>query len=205
MTWNCEKINPNKELELRNILESNQVSVASITETELDNNSKIFIPGYKTFYPLNPPGRIRVVLLVKDGLDVNDITVVECSGLPLVITRVMNITILAVYRQFQSAGSKESESRVGAFQTQQLDGIIRALSTASDIGSKIIIAGDINLDMARIEDPNYYNSVRLHRWLQAMEECGLSWLPTGFTYQSYGIYDGEHRRSTIDHIYQRGF
>ena len=70
---------------------------------------------------------------------------------------------------------------------------------------KLIIVGDINLDIARKDDQTYYNLQRLLKWLDLIDETGLAWLETKYTYKSYGKHDGEHHYSTLDHVYQRGF
>ena len=169
LTWNCQKLNANTEIVLRTILEDNAVDVAAITETEIEDNSlKIFLPGYKTFYPLNPNGFTRVLLFVRDSLDINEVSIPESSGLPVVMTVVQDITIVAIYRQFCEAGSKDASKKGGAFQTGQLEDIINLLKVMGDISPKLIVAGDINLDMARIDDSEYYNSFRLRTWLQAI-------------------------------------
>ena len=104
LTWNCETLCANKELALRALLEDNSVDIAALTETEIEPGSVVIIPGYQTFYPSNPRGKIRVLLFIKDSLHADGALVNETSGLPVVTAIVKDVIFVAVYRQFKEVG-----------------------------------------------------------------------------------------------------
>jgi len=62
----------NKELALSNLLESNEVDVAIITETELtaDQDAVFILQGYMTFVPPPLHQKVTVLALVKSTLAV---------------------------------------------------------------------------------------------------------------------------------------
>lgn len=74
VTWNSANLTKGqtKELALTNLLITNSVDVAFITETELDPDAAISfaLPNYTTFLPpMTPPGqKVRVLALVKSNI-----------------------------------------------------------------------------------------------------------------------------------------
>ena len=69
--------------------------------------------------------------------------------------------------------------------------------------STVYLVGDIKLDPSRLGDTSYYRHDMLMRWLDLLEELGMSWCPTGYTFRSDGKFNGLHRTSVLDHFYYR--
>ena len=67
----------------------------------------------------------------------------------------------------------------------------------------VYLAGDMNLDLLRIGEANYYRQQLLQKWIEFIEEQGIQWSKTGPTFESDGLFDGEHRTAILDHIYTR--
>jgi hypothetical protein len=71
MTWNCNNIaSSGRELALGHLLKSNDVDVASITETEIPASSPLFgVDGYVSYAPLTEAGtKTRVLMLIKTSI-----------------------------------------------------------------------------------------------------------------------------------------
>ncbi len=112
------------------------------------------------------------------------------------------IMIASIYRQWSGAAEEED--------LQKLDKSIREFSSAFEL---VLILGDMNLDLARINAVNFYRRpslIKLH--LGCLEECGLNIaneLDISSTFFSHGTFDNStgalgQKNSVLDHVYYVG-
>ncbi len=111
------------------------------------------------------------------------------------------LVVASIYRQW--SGSAEEEDLL------KLDDSIREYSSSYD---QVLVLGDMNLDIARINDPSYYRRRLLKLHLNCLEECGFqiaNWLDMSPTFHSHGTFDDgsgtvARRSSVLDHAYYVG-
>lgn len=111
------------------------------------------------------------------------------------------IVIASIYRQWSGAAEEED--------LHKMDESIWELSPAYE---RLLIMGDMNLDLARINDNSYYRRRLLKLHLACLEECGLNiakelemnpflYFHGTFEY-STGVFG--RRSSILDHVYYVG-
>ena len=175
--------------------------MAVITETELAFGDIPIIPGYDTLLPpVENSQCTRMAMFIKKTLHAEPLPAV--ADLPAVIARVGRAVIIGIYRQFALPG-KGTTLRGLPFEHDQLEALEGLVREASDQHKEIFILGDLNLDLSRKEDNTYYRRPFLQRWCDFLEEHGIEWAYTGHTFKSDGIFNGNHRTATLDHIYYR--
>ena len=154
----------------------------------------VSIPGYETYLCApNPDKKTRVIVLVSLNIVVRSVMVQP--GLPVVVLDLGRYQIVGLYRQFSSAGTSGL-----TFERDQLDGLISFIEES--VSEKpIFLLGDTNLDISKLDLTEYKRRPLLLRWLDLVKRLGSTWLPTPPTWTSYGLHNGDHRRSTIDRVY----
>ena len=172
-----------------------------ITEAELDVNDKPHVPGYITLLPrVCESSMARTVMFIKESLHPKQLE--SPVDVPVVVAQVGKAVLLGVYRQFALVTSTRTDRGV-PFETRQLDALEELVRSISDKFSTVYLVGDLNLDPSRLGDNSYYRHDMLTRWLDLLEELGMSWFPTGHTFVSDGKFDGLNRYSVLDHFYSR--
>ncbi len=151
------------------------------------------IPGYNMLRsPPGTNGKSRVLAYVKDAIS---ITVLRTTPMEIWITihsSTSPLTIAGVYRQWQDNERLAMEN----FYSNCAD----ALKF-----SRILILGDFNLDVTRINDCSYSRAAMAANLEESMESMGYFFAgPNSPTYFSHGFYNGSKRTSTIDLVYARG-
>ena len=194
ITWNCFKLNANRQLELELLLQKYDPDVAVITETDLKPNdvAQLSVPGYRcSSPPVAKQAKIRVLAFTKSDIDV-DLGHME-PDVPAVSVRLprLKLSIVGIYRQHHKSYTEPQEKEL-----QSIKNIISALNPSDDI----CLAGDLNFDAGRLineqSPPPLFRSLRDY-----FISVGLDLLPTSPTFKSYGPFKGKHHISTIDHIY----
>ncbi len=207
LCWNVSGLtrSKTKEIELGLLLRSQDPDVAVLTEVELDKEDSSFSPpGYRVFYPLPYGNKIRLLLLLK--------TVLTTKGNPKVLkTSHQEIwlrlrcpsmgswTFSACYRQW--TGTAEREDLVS---------LCESITEYSSSSSRIVMAGDYNLDVARRGDLKYYRRLLLTMFLARVEDLGfmLENDPKQPTYRSHGCFRTEEgtrpRESVLDLVFSLG-
>ena len=167
-----------------------------MTETDIDINdvSSVCIPEY-TIIPAQASKKVRLLLLIKNGLQFQQLDqVVDVPAIWIQLEK-PRIVIGGIYRQFSSG-----DNHGLAFEGQQLDVLVEQVSKIKP-KHDVCILGDLNLDMARLNDSTYTRRHLLHKWLECLHSTGIEWLPTGHTWCSFGSFGGNQRTSTLDHVY----
>ncbi len=191
-------------MELRILLDETSPDVVTLCETELnEEDSSLFMPGYKTYYPTPYMHKLRVLLLLKDSLARSGNPVVLVTSHQEIWIRLScptsgSWTFAACYRQW-SCNEREDFSTL-------CDNVAKFSASSS----KLLLMGDFNLDVARQADPLYYRRKMLSTFLSLLDELGFTLendagLPT---YRSHGCFQsGEtlrHRESVLDLIFSLG-
>ena len=173
-----------------------QTDIVVLTEVDLPepDAQAVSIPGYETFLCApNPDGKTRVIVLVSLSIVVHSVLVQP--GLPVVVLDLGRYQLVGLYRQFSSAGTTSL-----VFERGQLDGLISFIEES--VSEKpIFLLGDTNLDISRLDQAEYKRRPMLLQWLDLVTRLGSAWLPTPPTWTSYGLHNGNHRRSTIDQVF----
>ena len=208
ITWNAANLSRgSRELALSNLLVNNNVDIAIVTETELLPEATAFaVEGYTTFLPLVRSGaKVRLIALVKNSLSSS---VSVCMDLMsnivptiwLELSRPGNKSVIGgVYRQWSDCGHSGM-----VMEREQLDIILTQVKAASEQYKSVTVMGDFNLDTFRPDDESYTRRALLHALIDGMALAGLEYWPTKYTYRSHGRYNGEHRLSCLDHVYDTG-
>ena len=201
LAWNSHTLNASKFLAVKSKISDYSPDAVIITEAELDISDKPHVPGYITLLPrVCESITARTVMFIKESLHPKQLE--SPVDIPVVVAQVGKVVLLGVYRQFSMATSNGTV-RDEPFEIRQLDALEEFVRSISDKFTTVYLMGDINLDPSRLEDTSYYRHNMLTRWLDLMEELGMSWFPTGPTFMSYGKFDGQHKTSVLDHFYSR--
>ena len=201
LEWNCHSLKGSKFLAVKSKISDHCPDAVVITEAELDVGDKPHVPGYITLLPrVCESSMARMVMFIKESLHPTQLE--SPVDVPVVVAQVGKAVLMGVYRQFALVKSTKTERGV-PFETRQLDVLEELVRSISDKCSTVYLVGDLNLDPCRISDFTYYRHNMLTRWLDLLEELGMSWFPTGHTFVSDGKFDGLNRYSVLDHFYSR--
>ncbi len=167
--------------------------VIIVTEAELSQDDVIVIPGFNIFRSsLALNGKSRLIALVKDSIQA-----LAIRKSPMEIWLTLNfsttpLTIVGVYRQWQGNEKMALEN-------------FYSNCAAALKSSKILILGDFNLDVMRLNDCSYSRATMAADFIETMESMGYFLCgPSSPTYYSYGTYNGDKRTSTIDLVFAHG-
>ncbi len=195
-----------RELEVQLLLDELRPVVVALSETEIpsDDMSVVF-QNYKVYYPLPTSKGFRLLLLLReDYASRYNPSVLRSTTMEIWIkleTKFGPLAIGSIYRQW--SGPQEEED------LGKIDDAIRVTSEEYD---RMVVIGDMNLDLARSADPNYYRRRLLRLHLQCLKECGLevaNELDMSHTFVSYGTFENKdgpnsHKSSILDHVYYKG-
>ncbi len=194
-----------RELELRVLLEGEKPDVVALSETELDEEDSSFhVPGYTVFYSSPYANKVRVLLLLKDSLArrlnprILAVSHQEIWMKMACPSGTGTWTFAACYRQWTGAETTDFSN---------LCDNIRKYSSSS---SRVVLAGDFNLDVARQNDSLYYRRAMISTFLSELNELGFvleNSLDTP-TYKSHGCFNTatgpRHRESVLDLVLSLG-
>ena len=169
-------------------------------------HDNIVFKNYKVFYPEPVPHRgYRLLLLVREDFAAKSLpTVIRSSTMEIwlkLVTPTGPLLTASIYRQWNGQAEEDDLLR--------LDESLREFSSSFE---RVVILGDMNLDLARINDHAYYRRRLLQLHTECLRECGLNVaneLDMSPTYVSHGTFeDGSgsaHRKtSVLDHVYYVG-
>jgi exonuclease III len=198
LTWNaCSLLAGGRELALINILTSSGADVTTITECKIPEGSWEFsVAGYTTFSPTPSlqGGKTQVIKLVKNDL------VVRANI--KVIKDIMDPAVQSVWLHFSHHRIGSSSSTLGAFILRgiyrewttllsreesrlRLGSLLDQISKAAD-GSRVVIHGDFNFDLDRVDDGTYYMATLAKSLAEFMATAGLETHTTSHTFRLYG-------------------
>ncbi len=192
-----------RELELKALIDSHKPNVVVLSEVELNaEDSSFYIPGYTVFYPSPFKNKHRVLLLLQDLLVRRCNPSLLASSHQEIWIRLAGPSgswiVGACYRQWNGTESADLVS------------LLDNVSAFSSSSSRVLLAGDFNLDAARKDDPQYYRRAMLNTFLSRLDELGYVLendvsIPT---YQSHGSFQMAggtgHRESVLDLLFSLG-
>ncbi len=168
--------------------------------------SMTVIKNYKVFYPEAVSGRgYRLLLLVRDDFAAKCLpTVIKSSTMEIWLklnTPSGPLLTASIYRQW--SGSAEEDDLL------RLHESIREFVSSFQ---RVLVLGDLNLDLARSDDHAYYRRRLLKLHTDCLQECGLNvaneldMSPTFYSHSSFNDGSGTVYRGTsiLDHVYYVG-
>ncbi len=195
LTWNAANLIRNRTRlhELDHIISLCNADVAVVTETELGQDDIAVIPGFNMFRSLpGTNGKSRLLIYTKNSLQVSVFRVTPMEIWLTVNLAASPLTIAGIYRQWHD------DERLA------LENFYSNCSDALKF-SRILVLGDFNLDIDRINDSSYSRAAMAADLAERMESLGYFFAgPNSPTYFSYGSYNGSKRTSTIDLVYAHG-
>ena len=192
-----------KEELLINTIKENDFDIFSTSEVDIknfDEDKPFTYEGYKTFHPIQRPGTStkRLLCFVKNNLEViqrNDLMSNLLSNVWLQVNGVkQKVLICTIYREFSDLTSK------GQMTIEQQLERWKILHSQVEKASKeglILIVGDMNIDLQKLEESTYYLKKLAEEHLSMIGECGLEVLNFGITW-SRTHKDGTITKSAID-------
>ncbi len=179
--------------ELDHIIKECDADVVVVTESELGQDDMAAVPGYSMHRSLpGTNGKSRLLMYTKNSLRVSVLRVTPMEVWLKVNLATSPMTIAGVYRQWRDDERLAMEN----FYSNCED----ALKS-----SRILVLGDFNLDVTRINDTSYSRASMVADLAERMESMGYLFAgPYSPTYFSHGSYNGRKRTSTIDLVYAHG-
>jgi hypothetical protein len=160
-----------------------------------EGSGEFSVAGYTTFSPTPSlkGGKTRVPILVKNDLAVRaNVKIIADTMDPAVQSvwlhfshhRINSATLGAfiqegIYREWTPLLSRE-ESRL------RLGSLLRQISKATEHGSRIVIHGDFNVDLDRVDGRTYYIAKLAKSLAKCTDTAGLETHTTSPTFWSYG-------------------
>jgi hypothetical protein len=201
LTWNVEGLTTGtKELVLLDLLVTNNVSVAAITETEVPSLHGAFdLTGYVSFLPQVEIGdKFLVIVYVRCDValasEARLATDIMRDGLQAVWVRLdthrgrPGMIVGGTYRQWIKWSPGGVLDRKIDMQREQIAVFLQQVEAEASSSRVLIVLGDVNLDAHRSADKSYRMRQMLLDFKEGMAKSGLTYHETGSTYMSHGHY-----------------
>jgi hypothetical protein len=174
------------------------MDIATVTECEMAETANDFaVTGYTTFLPLVPKGKskTRVIILVKNDL-VTSANVHICRDLMDSQTQLVwlrfgpvssmgGFTLCEVYRTW----SDHDELVFNVPEaTERMETLNSQITRAAERYARVVVHGDLNLDLDWSGDPLYARKNLLATLLECTEAADLETHHTPPTWHSYGLH-----------------
>ena len=206
-SWNINRGLIKKQTQIEQYLNNHNVDILGLQECDLKFYSEkhpFVISGYVTYSNLikSNNDKTRLLLLVKEGLRVSlrkDLMNSDFCSIWVEIQAKKKVILGTFYREWNDGSHDKSVAHQRENLQLFLDQIQRASSEKS---SKVVIVGDMNIDLNKVLNENYYLKP-LH---QDLESClavqGLVNVDVGNTFTAFRTReDGTTISSAIDHLY----
>jgi hypothetical protein len=205
MTWNASRLlSSGRELALLHLLTSSAVDLATVTECKMIETAKDF-----AVFPKVPKGKSKtqVIILVKNDL-VTSANVHLCPDL-------MDSRTQSIWLRFGPVSSMGGFTLCGVYRTcsdhdghvftvpeatERLEALNSQISRAAEKYTRVVVHGDLNLDLDRSEDLLYARKSLLKALLECTEAAGLETHQTPPTWHSYGLHRGSRPRGGGDRL-----
>ena len=159
-SWNIGRGLFNKEPEIDQIIESNNINFLFLLETDIRHFKTETFASYIPILQMTKEGeKVQVFLLIRPQMKekVRVRTDLMEAGVPMIWIEVEteqgnNIMIAGVYREWQSQEGNDTISS----QRERLKKILQQVEKASQSDNPIIFMGDLNLDGNRFNDKEYH-------------------------------------------------
>ncbi len=187
------------------LLDDVRPAVVALSETEVMENDVVFFKNYKVFYPLlSPTGKFRLLLLLREDW------ATKCNP------KVLSSSTMGIWMKLEAPGCTFAIGSIyrqwTALEEEELVQLCDQITEIAGEYDRVLIMGDVNLDVARMEDSGYYRRRLLKILLGCLDRNELSLAnlqDMSPTYHSHGTFDNgngsvSRRTSVLDHIYFRG-
>jgi hypothetical protein len=195
VAWNIKRGFIRKEAEIKDLAESENIDIISLSETDLVFLSEPpAFEGFKTISTLRsgPLQKVRLLTLVKESLS-SQVTVrtdLMSDKFPSVWLEINGFLVCSFYREWVD------------HQDEKMDIFLRQIHTASSSKKSLLIMGDCNLDQQKWDNPKYDHFKLSEQLRTGLAQDGLEVLPMGVTYLAdHRSKDGSIAHSALDHIY----
>ena len=207
-TWNVRRGLIKRENEITILLESEELDVLFLTETDLkrSNAQNYKISGFNTLIQAGEHDTdvVRIIALTRENCGVEIILRDDLMSttFPSVWIEVQDkfkskTVIGGFYRQWSSNGKLTVPEQV-----TQIEGFCNQISTAATPNGKMVILGDVNLCSEKWLSEDYDRKSVSQPLLRCLEQNGLQVQDVGLTYQAdHVLPDGSVPSSALDHVY----
>ena len=189
-----------KEEKLINTINEHDFDICAVSEVDikyLDDKKPFSLDGYNTYFPLQRPGSIttRILCFTKSNIDVTlreDLMSNMLSNIWLEIQgKGQKIIVCVMYREFNdltgNGSMKESE------EIERIQILHSQIEKARKEGL-ILIMGDMNIDLDKWEEKEYYQANQAKEYQTLIAENGLEIYHFGTTFKRVNT-----KGSAIDH------
>ncbi len=195
-----------RELQVQLLLDECRPAVVALSETEIPPEDSVSFKNYKVFYPLITKGvGFRLLLLIREDVVVrHNPMVIGSTNMDIWVKLEApcgTIAICSSYRQW-----------TGTLEEDELSKFCDRVKEYASRFDRIVALGDMNLDVARRRDTNYYRRRLLKLYMSCIEENGLflaKELDMSPTFYSHGTFidkDGSPKKkmTVLDHVFYKG-
>ena len=191
----------NKEERLINTIEELELDIFGVSEVDIkdfDEKKPFSLEGFNTFFPLQRPGTNtkRILCFTKANIEVKQRDNLMSSLLSNIWLEIQGkghkILICVIYREFNdlTGNGKMSESD----EIERLQVLHSKIKKASQEGL-VLIMGDMNIDLDKMEEENYYQAKQANEYQSIIGENGLDVIHFGKTY----LHRVNREESALDH------
>ena len=204
LTWNTHTLGGCKLLAVNTKISDVRPDIVVLTEAELQLWDTPTVQGYKTMvHSVSRSALVRTIMLTRKNLHAEQIDLSWATDIPVIAARIGDVAVIGLYRAFTLI-TKSGTIRGEPFEAEQISVIEQVVRSISERFKEVYLVGDFNLDILRLEDEEfYYRRQLLDRWMSFTNEMGLTLHKTGHTFKSYGLFNGKHKLSALDHVYTR--
>ena len=208
-SWNIRRGLVKRESELKNIINTNYLSVIFLVETDtyaINQEEDYQISGFKTLVQkkkdTNSPTRIICLVdkkLASRTLIRHDLTSTDFPSIWLELeqTNQKNMLMGGFYREWSPGGEKSIEAQLKAMRV-----FTNQIEQAALENKNIVILGDANLCSIKWNSPNFLHKKISDELQDTLTNCGLSQIQMGITYTADRLSaGGSEITSALDHIY----
>ena len=203
ISWNIGRGLMSNKKQIEEVLVGEDIGICFLIETDEEQQKLITVPCKEnlsnytihTAKVVNPTDKVRIAALIRKDMkfkireDIMDINI-STVWIELLKNNSKNVLCGGVYREWNRPNPKQdAEVIIGQFQK------------ATKENKPTVVLGDMNLNSKKWKKEDFDNKEIATMWLSGLAKNGLKFKDMGITWESTGIFNGEKRRSALDHIY----
>ena len=205
----CKGLN-NKEAQLLNMIEEEEIDIIGVSETDLkdfDESLPYTLRGFKTFWPLkrSKANMKRMLCFVKQDVEVKERTDLMSSQISSIWlehkpVNGKKILLCLTYREFNPCtGEEEIDKTNVSEQLSRLELFRQQVEKAAKETENIYILGDLNVDINRWNNKDYYLKKVAEEYQTLIGKNGLELIDFGITWKRIQE-NGVIKQSALDHL-----
>jgi len=176
---------------VKDITQQTNPDIFFIQEAEINaeiDDSLLKLNNYTLYKSENTP-KSKLICYIHDGVASDVIT---CPGPEIILVRTKTLDIFGLYRPFKMQTNMNH--------LEYLRQMILFIQNNKRVNSKLIIIGDLNLDINHTNNPQHPQSRLFNEWKNLTETENLTQLVQQSTWTR--TVNNTIRESILDHIYQ---